>query len=74
MDTSLAMSGLRPPRSARRPLRVLLVLDPGRVWRWQHWLAQALADDGHAVGVQFIETRDALPSSLRLLMALEARS
>ncbi|MGH6737165.1 MAG: glucosamine inositolphosphorylceramide transferase family protein [Methyloceanibacter sp.] len=53
------------------PLTVLFVLDRSCVWRWQAWLAKAFADDGCTVAVQFAETRQGLPSALRLLMALE---
>jgi len=59
------------PESAPRPLRILLVLDRSRVWRWQAWLAQALADDGRSVACLFAETRQPLPSTLHLLIGLE---
>jgi hypothetical protein len=56
---------------APKPLNVLFVLDPARAWRWQLWLAQALAAEGQTVGCQFVESHHYLPSSLRLLIALE---
>jgi len=56
---------------APKPLSVLLLLDRDRVWRWQTWVAQALADDGYAVACQFVETRRPLHPALNLLMSLE---
>jgi hypothetical protein len=53
------------------PLSVLLLLDRDRAWRWQLWLAQALAAEGRTVAYQFVETHQSLPSSLRLLIGLE---
>jgi hypothetical protein len=50
---------------------MLLVLDRNRVWRWSTWLAKALNDDGNTVAFQFVQTRQPLPSTLRLLMRLE---
>lgn len=55
---------------AVEPLRVVLVLDRNRAWRWQTWLAQALNDQGYAVAYRF-ETQAALPATLQLLIDLE---
>ncbi len=72
MTTRLATTDAQlPPAAVLKPRRVLLVLDPARAWRWQAWVAQALADDGCAVACQFVETRQAVPSSLQLLIDLE---
>ena len=59
--------------AASRPVRVLLVCDRSRLRRWQLWLAEALAGDGrHAVRLAFTPTQDPVPSSISLLMTLEA--
>jgi hypothetical protein len=60
------------PLTAAQPPRLLLVLDPARLWRWQKWLAEALASEGRcSVEFAFVDARQALPSPLRLLMVLE---
>ncbi len=71
MAVALKIPETPAPAALPGSKRVLLVVDPARTWRWQLWLAQALAAEGQTVACQFVETRQSLPSSLQLLIGLE---
>lgn len=59
------------PRSQRKSLNLLLVLNPAHAWRWQAWLAEALRRDGHTVAVLRADASPPLPSTVRALLSLE---
>ncbi|GJD47486.1 hypothetical protein OPKNFCMD_0194 [Methylobacterium crusticola] len=59
------------PAAPEGAARIVVRLDPQRLWRWQVWLLDALAAlPGRRVAVAFAEGRP-YPAALRLLLELE---
>ncbi len=52
-------------------LRIAVFIDPAWIWRWQKWLAVALADKGHQVDLCIAGRSGDLPGHLRILLQLE---
>lgn len=53
---------------------VTIRLDPTRLWGWHRALASHLRSCGHAVWIEFKPSRTGLPSVVRRVLALEART
>ncbi|MEH3147859.1 MAG: formyl transferase [Methylobacterium frigidaeris] len=67
----LPTSLVRPAETERPARRVVVRLDPRRIWRWQVWLLESLSRAGTGeVAVAFGPGRP-LPAALRLLLSLE---